>query len=218
MIVVELPPEGFSSWKGQESTASSCSMVRKIDNLNMKTDDSSACSFDSSYVSVFSFEGLLGLPSEDESASSSWSHVPSQPTSVSSAGWTSTSASTSVGSIVSNFDILSLPAGGETIRRCCKRCKYHNTPESAICDSCDLALVTNPCLDIDERIARNLQEKEETEALLLLNQEQQKRSRLYHESVFVQASFLRNEIRACVRQAEFRSKGFGVLSKYDLIF
>jgi hypothetical protein len=65
-------------------------------------------------------------------------------------------------SVISSFDLLSI--NGSTLR-VCKRCSYANPPSTLTCHVCFAALVKNPCLNVDEQIARNLQRKETRKVL-----------------------------------------------------
>jgi hypothetical protein len=223
-VVVELPPGGIiNSSKDkppdpphQQDQASSVgsSFVRNVGALNVKNaiKEDDASSLSSFGVPVSRLEKMR-LPSSDES-SSSWSHVPSQQASewsYTAVGWTSAASST-VGSVTSNFDIISLSSGHTVVR--CKRCTFHNPPNTTVCALCDLALNVNPCFDMDEQIARNLQRKEESEAFTILQEQERKRSHLRDDTLFSQATFLTQEIQAFVK--DFASTGFRTFLECDM--
>lgn len=167
-VVVELPST-FAESNGADSDTSSLSFVQ---NLNQLTLGSSA-------------------------TTSSWSHVRDDVQSLSTwntstAGQDNDAASTSgLSSVVSNFDVLSI---GGSVKRRCKICSYLNEDQAGICDVCGIALVANPCLDIDTQIALHLQQQEEQLSFAALVQEERKRKSMSQQPLLVQAQMLAVDI------------------------
>ena len=156
-VLVELPPELHDSISSARSNTSDQSSVA------------------SSFVPVQQMRGLTlhskgNLKSDDSADKDSWSHLGSvtrntdaslmghEVRSLSPSWATNTTATVASSSIISGFDVLSL--NGSSHRQC-RRCTFLNNKENTLCFVCDNALVANPCLDVDQQIALNLQRKEE---------------------------------------------------------
>jgi hypothetical protein len=106
--------------------------------------------------------------------------------------------------VISGFSYLELD-GTSSVR--CKRCKLSNSSESNVmlCNACDYALTANPCMDMDEQLARSIQLKEEDEALRSLQREEQKRQNVADMPLIEKAHFLAQDVQrrvdACRRGA-----------------
>jgi hypothetical protein len=216
-VIVELPPNGIElpqelqSTSGQESQVSSIasSFVRGVQGLNV---GGAGGGQDSFVVVNVHRQGV-----DASVASSGWSLVSTEQRSSGHAStpaagnqWESSSTTTSttnyhryqsssdssLGSLGSNFDIISLSSGMTVLR--CKKCKFHNTEKSTVCIICGLALVANPCLDQDEQIARNLQSKEVNDMTTFLLERERKRERLQDAPPMTQATFLSEELQSCI--------------------
>ena len=205
-VLVQLPPElhNFSSARsntsGQSSVASSFVPVQQMSGLaihsrgNLKSDDSDKDSW-----------SHLGSTTRDADTSSMGHEARSL------SSWATGPASVAGSSIVSGFEILSL--NGSSHRRC-RRCTFLNNEESTFCLACGIALVANPCLDMDQQIAINLQRKEEEAAFETLRCEEKKRKTLYQRTIFGQASILATDVQARVDTAKCR--GVATFSIPDL--
>ena len=208
-VLVELPPElhdyssARSNTSDQSSVASSFVPVQQMKGLtlhskgNLKSDDSADKDSWSHLGSVTRNTDASLMGHEVRSLSPSWA--------------TNTTATVASSSIISGFDVLSL--NGSSHRRC-RRCTFLNNEESTFCLACDLALVANPCLDMDQQIAINLQRKEEEAAFETLRCEEKKRKTLYQRTIFGQASILATDVQARVDTAKCR--GVATFSIPDL--
>ena len=127
----------------------------------------------------------------------SWSFLSSRE-SLSTSGWSTpaSAAPSSASSMVSYFNRILL--NGEDHRKC-RLCKYINSETATICGGCVRALVPNPCVDQDEQIARNQQDKEEEYSLLQLRLKEEKLKNIHTEPPLEQGSFLFSEIKAAAR-------------------
>lgn len=129
-------------------------------------------------------------------------------------------ASVAASSTISGFDLISL--SGKSKRRC-QRCSFLNRDEDGICDGCGLALVANPCIDLDAQIAKNLQLKEEEQSFRELKNEEKKRKVLSQQPVLVRARVLTNDIMSFVEGCKVLNKdtlagtGFSTLPKANLV-
>jgi len=156
--------------------------------------------------------GKLNLQSSEDN--SSWSHVETSCQDVQSLSTWNASADNSVAasSTISGFDYLSL--SGDTHRRC-KQCTYLSHEDAGICEGCGVALVANPCLDIDLQVAKNLQLKEEKQALKALQLEEKKRKSLGQKPLFIQAQVLASDIIQYVESRKIHC--FKTFSITDLV-
>lgn len=182
-VVLELPPEGLcASGVAADEAAASKSTAKYTGNEGSAAGNSSSIS---SFVPVSRFDSMSMQTSELPSAASSSSLYESLDDGF---------------SLSSSFDILSL-SSGELVRRC-KRCKFHNSHDSFVCASCELALVANPNIDIDAQIAMHLQQKEEQDARAILQEAEleaeQKRRQICQDPFYEHARILNSDIReAC---------------------
>jgi len=168
-IVLELPPDGLPS-----NVVASAAAVAKA--KNPCGDDYEDRSSLSSFVPVSRPDNISTQTKEATSAGSSYQYISESDDS----------------SLLSNFDILSLSSG--EVRRC-KRCKFHNKSYSVICDSCGLALVANPNIDMDAQIALNLKRKEEQEATSIFMEAERKRNRIHQDPLYDHACILTRAIK-----------------------
>ena len=184
----------------EASATSSAVLANGVGRLTLKSDNCSSHGSVSSFVVVATTSAENPWKShrstfDDDTAS--YSHVPSAAESVVTTGSTATvsAAPSGTSSVISNFDILSL--SGRAYRRC-KRCSYLNQEKDTICLECDLALVSNPCLDIDAQIAMNLAMKEEEEAFQILIRSERKRKNLSSAPLYERAGLFVDDTKAAI--------------------
>lgn len=131
---------------------------------------------------------------DDES--SKWTRVPFRDST------TPTEASVAASSTISGFDLISLSGA---CKRRCKRCSYVNGDEDGLCKGCEMALLANPCLELDAQIAKNMQLTEEELAFESVISDEKKRKSLRQQSLFVQAQALTSDITRFVETCKIVS-------------
>ena len=90
-----------------------------------------------------------------------------------------------------NFELLNIQ--GSTIRKC-KRCRRFNEDKTMWCSGCGIALVANPCPDMDLQIALNLKRKYEQEDLTFLRSYEENRKHLHQQPLLQRAQVLQEEL------------------------
>ena len=138
-------------------------------------------------------------PKDDGSEASDWSVVSLFPTTKAKSDDTSASspndsddASVAASSTISGFDLISLNGG--SIQKKCPKCSFLNGCDDSICKGCNLALIANPNMEADEKLARSLQQQEEQEAFRETLSRQKKRRFLGRETVLFRAQTLASDI------------------------
>ncbi|CAB9514845.1 expressed unknown protein [Seminavis robusta] len=126
---------------------------------------------------------------DDDSEVTGWSAVSLHPPGL--VGSSNDDESVAASSTISGFDLISLNG---TSKKKCKTCSFLNGSTITICEGCSLALVANPCLTFDEKLARQLQHNEEQEAYQALLQEEKKRKNLNQQPILVRARTLADDI------------------------
>ena len=105
-------------------------------------------------------------------------------------------ASVAGSSTISGFDLISL--NGSTNQKKCPKCSFLNGCDDSICKGCYLALIANPNMEADEKLARSLQQQEEQEAFRETLSRQKKRRSLGQETVLFRAQTLSNDILSVI--------------------
>ena len=182
-----------------QSATSSLSFVDKVENLKISSGDSADTKtihdLDESWSEVNESVRNWGL---EETPSFAWSETAS----VASTG----------SSVVSGFDLLSLSGA---IKRRCQRCSYHNGEKDGVCGLCGCALVANPCVDMDEQIARHLQQKEENDSWKALLQQEKKRALLATRTVLERSQMLSKDVSTFVLE-NFKANEIGIIPEVNL--
>jgi hypothetical protein len=99
------------------------------------------------------------------------------------------------GSTISGFDLISLNGSSQ---KQCQKCSYLNGPEENICLGCTLALVANPNLNVDEKMAQYLQQREEELAFTDVVSQEKKRDSLGQQPILVRALTLASDVLSVV--------------------
>lgn len=139
-----------------------------------------------------------GEEDDDTWASESWTRVGDADSDVTSLvtfttteGPSNSAVDDDASSLISDFDIISL--SGASKRRC-KMCTYINRDQDCLCQGCGRALLANPCVEVDEQIAKHLQMQEEDLAFKTVLLKEKKRSNISMQPLLVQSQLLSDDI------------------------
>eukprot|EP00980_Cylindrotheca_fusiformis_P025524 scaffold13987_cov132-Cylindrotheca_fusiformis.AAC.1 len=120
----------------------------------------------------------------------------------------------SIGSVISSFEVISLPSGEEFL--ICNRCSSQHPVGTGICNICYLALCANPFPGMDEQLALALQLQGDENSQRGLEWREQRPLRLSGESLFDQARYLSDDIFSNLSGWDLLQ--FRPLPKIDMLF
>lgn len=99
------------------------------------------------------------------------------------------------GSVISGFGLISINGCS---RKQCKRCSFLNERDVFVCKGCSIALVANPNMTADQKLAEQLQRQEEQDAFKDVVWHERKRDSLDKQPILCRAQVLTNDILSVV--------------------